>query len=827
METTFTKADLHVHSKFSKRPSLWVLQKLGCPESYTEPHKLYEIASRKGMSLITITDHNSIEGCLEIAHLPGVFVSEEVTAAFPEDGCQIHVLVYNIAEAQHAEIQRLRENVMDLVNYLNQQAIPHSLAHALYPVNDRLTRDHFERLLLLFKNFELNGAREAHQNQCLAAIIRSLTPSLMEKLAEKHGMSPAFPDAWIKNFTGGSDDHSSLNIANTHTQVSGNFDITAFFQALQSGQTEVCGRASTPLMLAHNIYGIAYQYYARKTNLERHARRDPLVGFLSQSLQPTPAGRPAKGVFSQLCRMWRHRKQHLLKGALNLELQDLLERESHQVIHSNPELLASASAVAGPHPDMDRKWFTFVNHVTNGVLHHFANQFLEHAQRANVFRIFESIGSAGGLYSLLAPYFIAFSVFSHGRNFSNEAQKWFPSSGNFREAAQPIQVAHFTDTLYEINGVALTLRQQAKIAGRTNKRLKIITCGEHKGVRTDTILNFQPIGVYELPEYPEQKLFLPPFLEILEYCYEERFTHIHSATPGPMGLAALGVARILKLPIHGTYHTALPQYARFLTNDPTVEDLVWRYTLWYYDQMDRVFVPSLNTARELTDKGIPRDKIRVFPRGIDIQRFNPSVQNGYLKNHHPALPAFQLLYVGRVSREKGLPLLANVFKSLQRASSLKKMPLHLVVVGDGPYLQEMRKSMEGYPCTFTGYLEGDDLVSVYNSCDLFVFPSTTDTFGNVVLEAQACGLPAVVSDCGGPQENVLNGATGVVFQGGNELALRSAIESLLEDPQRLRKMSRAARRYMEERSFELAFHDTWNMYEDSSRGSLGTLDEAV
>ena len=108
MTRTIVKADLHVHSKYSKRPTEWILQKIGCPESFTEPTHLYNVAKQRGMSLVTITDHNIIDGCLEIAHLPGTFISEEVTTYFPDDGCKVHVLVYNITEAAHEDIQKIQ-----------------------------------------------------------------------------------------------------------------------------------------------------------------------------------------------------------------------------------------------------------------------------------------------------------------------------------------------------------------------------------------------------------------------------------------------------------------------------------------------------------------------------------------------------------------------------------------------------------------------------------------------------------------------------------------------------------------------------------------------
>ncbi|MBC7188724.1 PHP domain-containing protein, partial [Candidatus Aerophobetes bacterium] len=113
-EKTFFKADLHVHSTFSEVEK-GILKRIIPSESYTLPSEIYRIARKRGMDFVTITDHNSIRGALEIAHLPGVFISEEVTATFPEDGCKVHIIVLDINENQHKEIQMLRENIYELV----------------------------------------------------------------------------------------------------------------------------------------------------------------------------------------------------------------------------------------------------------------------------------------------------------------------------------------------------------------------------------------------------------------------------------------------------------------------------------------------------------------------------------------------------------------------------------------------------------------------------------------------------------------------------------------------------------------------------------------
>lgn len=818
------KADLHVHSKYSRRPSQWVLQKLGCPESFTDPERLYRIAREKGMSLVTLTDHNTIDGCLEIAHLPDVFVSEEVTTYFPVDGCKAHVLVYDINEAIHRDLQKVRENIHELVAYLNANRIVHALAHPLFAVNDRLTIAHFEQFLLLFRLFELNGARHEAQNRHLRFILSRLTAADIDNLADKHGIVPPFEQPWRKYLTGGSDDHSSLTIARQYTEIEGVDNRDEFLRFLESDGVRIVGQPSTAKTMAHNLYGIAYQFYRNKFDLERYVTKDILVMFLDRFLQGESSEKSLLGRFYAL---WNHRKRPRDQNPPPQKVQEVLRHETLKLLWEDPALMEMVKNgnCNGNGMSLDDKWFEFVNQLSNKVLSHFGNHILDHVSGANLFKLFHSLGSAGALYALLAPYFVAFSMFSREKQLSEQILERFtrgrPLGG--KEDGK-VKVAHFTDTYYHVNGVALTLQRQVELALRTRKDLTVITCNDGfrpagKGVR-----NFSPIGVHELPEYPEFKLFVPPFLEMLDYCYEQSFTQLHSATPGPIGLAALAIARILKRPISGTYHTALPQYAQYLTGDTKMEDLVRQFTLWYYEQMDHVYVPSRSTARELIEKGLRPEKIRLFPRGVDIQRFHPAKRDlQFLRERFQVGDGMKLLYVGRISREKDLPLLADAFHELYRSHR----EVQLIMVGDGPYLTELREKMRGVPCTFTGYLEGEELAKVFASCDLFVFPSTTDTFGNVVLEAQASGLPVVVTDAGGPHENIVPGVTGLVVDAHSTESLLSAIHWFIGSPEALRQMGRAARQVVEERSFEKAFDETWELYRAKGEAPAYPLDQAV
>jgi glycosyltransferase involved in cell wall biosynthesis len=131
----------------------------------------------------------------------------------------------------------------------------------------------------------------------------------------------------------------------------------------------------------------------------------------------------------------------------------------------------------------------------------------------------------------------------------------------------------------------------------------------------------------------------------------------------------------------------------------------------------------------------------------------------------------------------------------------------------------MQQALRHTRAVFTGYLEGEALASIYASCDIFVFPSTTDTFGNVVLEAQSSGLPVIVTDCGGPKENMVPGRTGMAVAGNDEKGLLEAIRTLLADPLRLKEMAVAARKYAEGRSFDKAFSEAWELYRETREGS--------
>ena len=797
MDRQGLSVDLHVHSKYSKRPAQWILQKIDCPESFSEPLKIYNLARQRGMDLVTISDHNSLGGSLEIAHLEGTFLSEEVTTYFPEDRCKLHVLALDITEDQHREISRVRENVYDLVNLLNEQRIMHVLAHPFYSMNDRLTPEHFERMLLLFTRFELNGARNDDQNQALKSIVTSLTPDIIDHLANKHNLEPVGEEPWIKGLTAGSDDHSSLNIARSSTFVPGARTREDFFQGLWDRISEPQGTPASPKTMAHNLYGIAYQFYKSKFQLDRYVHKNALLRFIDAVLTGDPVTEP--GLFSRLQEFIWSRRTHIpFFHNQTPTMSNLIQKEGESIIAGNPRLKKCVQDIEQAPWTVEKDWFNFVNDASERIIRHFADNVLESLSTARLFNLFQTIGSAASVYSLTAPFFVGFKLFTQDWELVDECLKRY---GHDRGQQRPSRdhVAVFSDVFSQEGDLVRFSLMHVQSSCVSAPRFSGLTCGHPQSC--EECVNFEPVGSFELPDDPDIKLHYPPLLEMLEYCYEQGFTHIHSSTPGPMGLAALIVSRILEVPVCGAYDTAFAHLAADLTGDFGMEELAWKYLTWYYNQMDRITVPSRAAQDELAAKGVARNKIQLQPIPVDTRMFTPSKRNGFWKSRFGLEDSsIKILHVGRLSLEDNLDVLVEAF---ERVAAVRR-DVQLIVVGEGPYLPTMRTKLEGRSCLFAGSLQEEDLAMAYASSDVFVSPSTTDVFGEQVLKAQSSGLPAIVSDRGGAKENLIDEETGIVVPANDSQALSAAIMLGLDNPGLLQGMRRKARLYSQQRAMQFS-----------------------
>jgi glycosyltransferase involved in cell wall biosynthesis len=774
------KADLHVHSSFSNKPTYWALRKFNCPESFTAPDFIYKTAKKAGMDYVTITDHNTISGALEIAHLPDTFISMEATAYFPEDGCKVHVVVLDIDEAIFQDVMHLRKNIYELIPYLSREKITHFIAHPLYAQNEKLTADHLEKMLLLFQAFEVrNGSRAPRFNKFIERVIDGLTPEKINHLADKHNLEPLGDHPWFKAKVGGSDDHSGLFIGRAHTATPHGQSIRDFIGSINECQSWAEGEDGDPLTLAHSLYGIGHSFFRNKFKTRKNSPT-PFIKVLLNNFLDT--GEDELTYLDKIKFFVRKNLPEFSSGYEGRSFEEVLDREARRLLNDRG-FLSSLSP-----ENKNRRIFAVTSYLANRIIYIYTERLTRLSFESGIFSLAHSLSTIGLVHLLASPYYLAFHHQHRGKSLMRELDERFDVTGSEEKKEK---IALFTDTLHEINGVAITIRRLIETARNRGIELTVITSSHLETSYADGVMNFKSVGDFVLPEYPELKLSFPPLLDVIDYFEREEFTCIHVSTPGTVGLIALSIAKLMDIPISGTYHTDIPQYVKSLTSDDLLEKAAWQYMIWFYNQLEEVMVPSSSTRTQLIENGLPASKTKPLPRWVDTRRFTPAKRDENFWRRFGLAEGTKLLYVGRVSREKNLELLADAFIELTKSG----FDAQLVIIGDGPYRNEMEQKLRGYPAAFTGFLQGEDLSQGYASADVFVFPSTTDTFGNVVLEAQASGLPVIVTDEGGPRELMQSEKTGFVVKANDKESLLNAMLFFLHDDGLIKAMGESARTF--------------------------------
>ena len=382
----------------------------------------------------------------------------------------------------------------------------------------------------------------------------------------------------------------------------------------------------------------------------------------------------------------------------------------------------------------------------------------------------------------------------------------------------PPRVAYFPDSFHEVNGVAHTSRQFEAFARRRNLPFLCVRAGD----RPEALVEEGNVWTLELPRgtlsfaLEKDLRFDPAFARNIPLMEDtlERFRPdlVHITGPSELGLLGAGLAWNFNLPLAASWHTNVHEYAarrsdwflRILPREhaeaagQTIEDLTMSAIAGFYKQAGILFAPNAELCGQLerlTDR-----PCRLMPRGVDAKLFHPS------KRNRPRDDRDQVLgFVGRLSVEKNVALLVRVQGELER---LGHRSFHFLVVGHGgdeAWLRERLPRAE-----FTGVLRGEALSAAYANMDLFVFPSHTDTFGNVVLEALASGVPAIVTPDGGPKTIVRDGETGRIVPD-DEFA--TAVSGILRDPAKHAEMRAAARAYALTASWDAVFEGVYAGYD--------------
>ncbi|MEI7783713.1 MAG: glycosyltransferase family 1 protein [Betaproteobacteria bacterium] len=354
-------------------------------------------------------------------------------------------------------------------------------------------------------------------------------------------------------------------------------------------------------------------------------------------------------------------------------------------------------------------------------------------------------------------------------------------------APAPMRIAVVTETYPpEVNGVAITLAKMIDGLRARHHGLHLIrptqpVFDQQRPADPDELLT---TGM-PIPCYPGLRLGLPAKRLLVRHWSTQRPDVVHIATEGPLGWSALHAARQLKLPISTDFRTNFHAYSSHY-GAGWLQRTILGYLRKFHNRASCTTVPTQALAEELSSWGFER--LTVISRGVDTQRFSPAHRSEPLRQQWGAGADEPVaLYVGRLAPEKNLGLVIRAFEAMKKL----RPETRLVIVGDGPQRQAL---MQQCPAAhFAGVRSGLDLAAHYASADLFIFPSLSETFGNVTLEAMASGVPALAYKHAAAVALLGAGRGGVAVQVGQEQAFIAQAEQLALDLGRCRQLGQEAR----------------------------------
>ncbi|HSZ15204.1 MAG TPA: glycosyltransferase [Solirubrobacteraceae bacterium] len=746
--------DMHCHSTASQASKLGVQRAVGLPECATPPEEVYELAKRRGMDFVTITDHDTIAGVLEIADRPDVFISEELTAHFRDEPQAVHILCYGITCEDHEWLQANSGDVELCAAYMYEQEIVCALAHPYYTVEAPLSARHRRRLAELFGIWEIrNGARARELNRPAATYV-----------ATREGIG-----------IGGSDDHAGVDIGRTYTEAPPARTPQDFLAHVRAGDVLARGAQGSAAKWAHAAIALAARALGPDASEEPRGRPDParVMTMVRRLLSEGDARHGAVGSDLEpddarcLLRAWL--------SAVGLDHLD--ERQ----------LIDYMQAEDFSHADLYRRACRLHERKLRRAVE---TAVAAATGQAEVMAAAESVFEA---CIAAVPYAPATAFLANEQAKlaaipnSMAGEPGQRASGPRREDCELPRVAILADGIGSTHGVTRTI-EEIRQRGVPGFDIEVV------GTDPEVDRRLSSVADIDVPFYPGLSIgvpSLPAAVQTLSGVDGGAYDAIHVCSPGPAGIAGALVARALGIPLVGSYHTELTAYAGLRSGDEHLADVMAMAVSTFYGSCDIVLSPSRATDEALAAIGMPAERVLRWDRGVDTSRFRPVLRDTDRTNE-----TITVMYSGRITREKGVDLLADAFL---RARAQDER-LRLTLAGGGPEQERLRERL-GESASFLGWLEGDALARAYANADIFLFPSSTDTFGQVILEAQASGLPVIAVAEGGPLSLIADRTSGLLREADAE-QLAGAILELVRSPLLREHLSLGGLAAVRERTWE-------------------------
>jgi glycosyltransferase involved in cell wall biosynthesis len=778
-----TACDLHLHSTASAENDEWYSLNFGCPESYAEPRQQYELCKARGMDLVTLTDHDTIAGGLTLIDNPDFFLSEEISTQFPENGAGLHVLAWNITPDQHERIQAVRSNVYDLVELLRGERIAHGCAHPLFSPNGKLSVQTLEKILVLFPIVEgINGLTDRRLERDLRELLAGLDETAIRAMAQRHGLEAVGGPRKI--ITAGSDDHSLRHCASCFTVVDrGGLGAGDFVDALVAGEARCHGHQADLNVMCLTAGRITYGFLNER-KLARPGYRDPFLDLVDVvSGRETGAGAPS-GMRDELVRS-------LILGA------------SRTATPLGPNLDFAPGDHIGDAADA---WvMNGVRRVHDGLIGRAFDELLDGIGDLDMYRVLGSLRDLAAAASTAIPFLMAADHFARQRQQANGVLAAWDASPRPEDRTC---LAIFSDSVQHVDGVTSSLRTFVQRARAHGRSVRIPYCGERPADADDVYVPLTSASTRATELYEGMEFHLPSLLGTIDWLWRQEITHVELATPGPMGLIGLLAARLLRLPVTASYHTEIPALLQHLSSSALLHTGARKLAGWFYGAVDRVFAFSEASRQRLIELGVPAIRIEYVPVAIDPEDFSPAhaCTQVYASLGVDTVDAPIVLTVGRLSREKNLPV---IIQAVGRLQGKERAPT-LVIVGDGPEREVLKTMCADKPyVVFVGLQQGDVLRRLYASASAFVFASQIDTLGLATMEAMSSGVPVLVPSDTAIAELVIHGISGYCYEFGVD-GLVTELEGALGSPARNAVVAANGRKAMVERWTRGRFADVWD-----------------
>ncbi|MEZ5570937.1 MAG: glycosyltransferase [Halioglobus sp.] len=809
------RIDLHCHDLNSDTPGeLWG-RILGLPETWLKTSKLVKCLRRNGSDVITVTNHNNARSCWALQDEGyDVLVGAEFTCYFPEANLYLHVLTYGFSPEQEVVLLAKRQNIYDFLRYAAEHSIPVVLPHPLYfyTRNDKIDLELFEKLAVMFQRFEvLNGQRDLWQSTLTLNWIQSLTPEKIQGYARKHrlvpsdfGVDPLLPKA----LAGGSDDHmgifagqcgTRLMIPDLQERLRSEKPSQLALEAIRMGNMTPFGHVAENQKL--NI--ALLDYFAQiATNIEdpgllrillhRGEASDKLAcfalsnvllelqknkqsrkffEFVHDALQGKKPNKMLKWKVSKKYRFCisyleqiassRNESAEKFTATVNQSIADLFTQLNKVIIQrvQDSSLVDNLRDKGGYSTEDLTRRFEVPSQVTAWLL----GTPSKHTQVTGrcLGELVDKLTFPVMIAAVLAGANLASTrVLYQNRTFLNHFATHL--GRNHHE----YRALHLTDTLFDKNGVSNSLSGKLRQIQRNDIAIDMLVC--HETAEAEPHLHVtRPLTAFTLPDSGGQQLRFPDLLAISRIFYEGGYDRVICSTEGPMVAVALFLKYMFNVPCFFFMHTDWIEYIKCTTQATQHErDRIRRLLRLLYSQFDGIFVLNREHRDWLTGYEMQLDSEKIFLTAhhapdVDIH-VKPVRKQDLFADANDDTPV--LFIACRLSAEKGIMDLPEI---LSRAK--QSLPnLKLVIAGSGPAEDELKALLPD--ALFMGWIDKPTLASLYAGLDLFVFPSRFDTFGNVLLEAFAHGMPAIAYDCKGPRDIIEHGQSGYLVHDPQQMA---------------------------------------------------------